>query len=195
MCKGFLKIAFLAFLLAITSACGNVQNSGSPDIERPELSLSQNGSNYFNLNELNAAQVSFLKSLPSFTKSSEMVIVGWVSKIDSFVVKNDEGDQFVLSDVTLDVERSVKGEVGRSIVIRVPGGVMNGLRFTYSFAPKFSKDERLLIFLKREQGIIYPYLMKHGKFTINEDDTIADYKLPLEGVVENISSGVEGGTM
>jgi hypothetical protein len=64
--------------------------------------------------------------------------------------------------VTIDVEESLKGSLGRTVQFVVPGGTLGRYRSLFVGAPRFAAEERVVVFLGwRAPG--YPYLLGLGQ--------------------------------
>jgi len=101
-------------------------------------------------------------------RSSDMVIVGTVSQIESASVGHEGG---ISTYVHLDVNRVIKGPAAaRTVVLREPGGVL-GERTDWVFgAPEFWVGERDLLFLSRNaDGTLQTNSLSMGKFTLGTD--------------------------
>lgn len=76
----------------------------------------------------------------------------------------------ISTTVTLSVEESLKGAVGRSsLVVTAPGGTAEGITEWVSDAPVFVNGERAVVFLKsRPQNRFEVYGSIQGKYTIHD---------------------------
>ena len=72
--------------------------------------------------------------------------------------------------VTIDVEESLKGSLGRTVQFVVPGGTLGRYRSIFVGAPQFVVQERVVVFLGW-RGPSYPYLLGLGQgvFRIAEE--------------------------
>jgi hypothetical protein len=86
--------------------------------------------------------------LETLAKNSEMIVVGKVSNVKS---EWNADKTRIHTRVTLDVGEYVKGEKpDKSLVITHLGGEVDGVGELYSNTPVFSKDEEVLIFVKKD---------------------------------------------
>ena len=82
----------------------------------------------------------------------------------------------LVTEVTIMVEEALKGDVGTSLKVEVPGGVdfnrKHPIAMTYAGAPQFSLDEEAVLFLYRpvEGANGYSVIgLSQGKFSIGRD--------------------------
>jgi hypothetical protein len=64
--------------------------------------------------------------------------------------------------VTVDVEAALKGSLGRTVQFVVPGGALGRYRSIFVGAPRFTVDERVVVFLGW-RAPSYPYLLGLGQ--------------------------------
>ena len=64
--------------------------------------------------------------------------------------------------VTIDVEESLKGSLGRTVQFIVPGGALGRYRSIFVGAPQFAVDERVVVFLGWRPPS-YPHLLGLGQ--------------------------------
>jgi hypothetical protein len=83
-------------------------------------------------------------SVAQLTQESDRVVLADVSSISSAMV----GDGMIYTYVTLDVRESWKGAAASRVVVRVPGGVVGGLRLHIPEAPRFAVGESVAVFLR-----------------------------------------------
>lgn len=95
-------------------------------------------------------------------RTSALIVVGTVRRIETLAVR----DGRILTEVTLNVDRRVKGRLrGGKVVVTAPGGRV-GDRLAYVFgAPEFTRGERVLVFLKRTaEGRLRTNALALGKY-------------------------------
>ena len=116
-------------------------------------------------NQVNVMQ----KTIEQLSDQSDMVVVGKVSEIHS---KWNKDKSRIYTDVTVAVEEFVKGsETGKTVVVTHPGGEVGGVGEWYSYAPKFTKDEEVLLFAKRDkENNLQVTKGQEGKFRITKDE-------------------------
>src|SRR5439155_17550871 len=60
--------------------------------------------------------------------------------------------------VTLDVDEYLKGDLGRAVQFRVPGGLLGRFRSIVVGAPRFAVDDRVIVFLG-SRGPMIPFIV------------------------------------
>jgi hypothetical protein len=86
--------------------------------------------------------------LEDLTKRAEVIVVGKISNVKS--VWNNEKTR-IYTKVTVDVGEYVKGEnPDRTLVITQLGGEVDGVGELYTHTPRFSKEEEVLLFVKKD---------------------------------------------
>ena len=107
--------------------------------------------------------------LDDLAKKAEAIVVGKVSSVRS--EWNKERTR-IYTKVTLDVGEYVKGDKPTStLVITQLGGEVDGVGEFYTHTPRFSKEEEVLLFVKkdkRDNFIIEGG--EQGKFKVTRDD-------------------------
>lgn len=83
----------------------------------------------------------------------------------------DDDHRIIYSYVTVRVDTAFKGMIQESeIILQEIGGRLDGY-FTYvQNAPVFVKDEKILLFLKKEDSVYRTYGMSQGKYNKKERD-------------------------
>jgi hypothetical protein len=81
-----------------------------------------------------------------------------------------EGRRSIETLVTIDVETYVKGDLGRTVTLRVPGGQMGPYRSVMLGAPTFVEGEQVVVFLAAA-GPAIPHLvgLAQGVFRVRTD--------------------------
>ena len=78
-----------------------------------------------------------------------MILTGKVAKQNSIWNKDKTR---IFTEVTVEVEEYLKGNNGtKSIVVITPGGEVGEVGELYTHMPKFSKDEDVLLFVKKDK--------------------------------------------
>lgn len=65
------------------------------------------------------------------------------------------------------VEATYRGKVGKTVVVRVPGGERDGLRLVVPGAPRFQRGDTVLMFLSRDGAEYRPIGLFQGVWTID----------------------------
>ena len=79
-------------------------------------------------------------------KASEAVVHARVSGLNSYW---DSSHRMIFTDVTLEVKRRLHGLAGAELVVRVPGGTVDGYTAEMPGAPEFDLDEEVVLFVSR----------------------------------------------
>lgn len=113
------------------------------------------------------------QSIQSTTKSlsekSDVILEGKVVKQNSAWNQNKTR---IHTEVTLEVDEYLKGNRGsKTLVVTTPGGEVGEVGELYSHMPSFSKDEEVLLFVKKDkQGESYKVTNgEEGKITLYRD--------------------------
>ncbi len=141
----------------------------------------------------------FLKAdIPTLTKMSESVVHARVVDIQS---DWNAGRTMIFTHVTLDVIRTLHGRSEDRIVVRVPGGTVDGFTVKMPGAPEFRMHDNVVAFIARWddgvprvagyfQGLSEVVLDRLGNPILRGG--VAD-GLPLSGLVRRLRPGRPGG--
>jgi hypothetical protein len=80
---------------------------------------------------------------------------GRVAALDT---TSTDGRRRIVTIVTLEVERYLKGNLGPTVQFRVPGGELGRYRSVVVGAPEFAVDDRVVVFLGA-RGPTVPYIL------------------------------------
>jgi len=125
----------------------------------------------------------------ALTESSDLIVVGKVLK-----TKAEWGvdKKRIYTNVTILVDEFVKGSQGNNyIIVSHPGGEIGEVGELYSDVPSFSKDEELILFIKKDNNSnLIINGGNSGKVSVNKDKLISgkmtvDDK-PIDSVVSKI---------
>ena len=100
---------------------------------------------------------------------ARLILIGEVTGIACY--KEDENH--VYTQVTLSVAQMIKGEREQRVVIRIPGGEFNGQVLVVEDAPSFKIEEKVVLFLKGNEGAFTVVVGFQGKFTIDKNDMVS----------------------
>ena len=120
-------------------------------------------------------------TLDELTARAESILVAEVGEIACY--KDDEGNIYTL--VTLSIEQNIKGETQQEVVIRIPGGELNGQTLWVEDAPSFQLGERTVVFLEECEGTFSVVGGFQGKFTIDSSNMV-DGDTPLSQFIDQI---------
>ncbi len=100
-------------------------------------------------------------ALGEMTERAERIFAGRCTEVATV---HDEALGQEVTVVTFEVERSLKGETGPALTLRMLGAALAGL-------PRFEVGQEVILFLRGESahGLSSPVGLDQGKFTVVED--------------------------
>ena len=105
-------------------------------------------------------------TLEQLAAQADSILVGEVTDVTYY----QEGEGNIYTQVTLSAEQTIEGETGMEVVMRVPGGKVDGLEMMVTGTPSFQLGERGVVFLDKEaEGIFTVVGGFQGKFTIDNN--------------------------
>ena len=133
--------------------------------------------------------------IQSLSKGADVILTGKVTKQNSSWNKDKSR---IYTDVTLEVEEYLKGNNrNKTLVITTPGGEVGEVGELYTHMPRFSKDEEVLLFVKKdtkdmsykvvngEEGKIALYTdKKTGEKVTSSNRKISTLKKEIKNYVE-----------
>jgi predicted phosphodiesterase len=115
--------------------------------------------------------------IESLAQRADAIVVGKVTSVRS---EWNADKTRIITKVSLDVDEYVKGEAaGKSMVITNLGGEVDGVGEWYSHAPKFTKDENVLLFVKKDSK--NNFILSGGtdaKLSVTKDDKTGERMVP-----------------
>ena len=84
----------------------------------------------------------------NLARAADAIVVATVEDLETVATRDGE----IATLVTLDVEREVKGDVGRHVTLKQPGGRLGGRTLWIAGSPRFALGERQLLFLTAHPG-------------------------------------------
>ncbi len=101
-------------------------------------------------------------------READQIVVGTVTAVQG---EWEPGFTFIRSNVTLSVERSLRGQASQQIVLRTPGGWVGGMGQQADGVATFEVGERALVFLTTwEDGTPKVLGYVQGKSRVITDD-------------------------
>ena len=99
----------------------------------------------FKISTLSQTKPTDIKNL---SVAADVILTGKVTKQNSSWNKDKTR---IYTDVTLEVEEYLKGNNGnKTLVVTTPGGEVGEVGELYTHMPRFSKDEEVLLFVKKD---------------------------------------------
>ena len=90
-----------------------------------------------------------LSEIKMLSKGSDVILTGKVAKQKSNWNKNKTR---IYTEATLQVDEYIKGNNGsNTVVVTYPGGEVGDVGELYTHMPKFSNNEEVLVFLKKDK--------------------------------------------
>ena len=120
-------------------------------------------------------------TLDELTAKAGSILIGEVTNIACY--KEAEGNIYTL--VTFSVEQTIKGEIEDEVVIRTPGGELNGQTLWVEDVPTFQLRERAVVFLEESEGVFSVVGGFQGKFSIDENNVVGG-NIPLSEFIDQI---------
>lgn len=124
-------------------------------------------------------------TLEQLTVRADSIIVGTVTNV---AYQRDTAQGYICTLVTISVENTIKGsQVSDSIVIKMLGGEVDGLRLWVEDTPNFQVSERVFLFL--EQGDVNTFRVcgwHQGKFTV-QDTRVVETNMPLRQFTSQVT--------
>lgn len=115
-------------------------------------------------------------SQEEMVKQADAVVVGKVLQVSSF---RDPSGAVILSEATIEVERTVFGEASGAVVVRTFGGTVDGYTVEAEGFPKFRNGDRVLVYLSDEVGGISQVVgYRLGEYKVLRDREGEDVAVP-----------------
>ncbi len=103
---------------------------------------------------------------PTLVDDARAIAVG---RIVSLAPQWKEGRRGIETLLTLEVDRYLKGDLGRTVTLAVPGGQMGRYRSVMPGAPSFVEGEELVLFLAGNATVPHVLGLGQGVFRILSD--------------------------
>jgi len=129
-------------------------------------------------------------SVNDLTMQSDTIVVGTVSKVDSFWL-----DQRIYTDVSISVDQIVKGDpLPAEITVRQPGGRVGDIWEWVEDTPGFAPGERTVLFLTSKGGTRFDTVGAfQGKVPVENDQAFIEGRyVPLSSLLGRVSAILEG---
>ncbi|HXH22843.1 MAG TPA: hypothetical protein VNN10_12525 [Dehalococcoidia bacterium] len=123
-------------------------------------------------------------SVEDQTDRAGLVVVGRVSSLRSRAVPGG-----IVTDVTVGVERAIKGTAGQSLTITVQGGSAGGTQLFVGGVPNFVVSERVLLFLRSASDLRLVQLWQ-SKFSLAGNEAVqleSETRMPIAVLERRIS--------
>ena len=116
--------------------------------------------------------------LEDLVKRANVIVVGKVS--GSRTYWSTDG-KLILTDYTVDVDESIKGQAQRSIAVTTIGGKIGDLELHVAGMPTFQKGENAVLFIEQSGAYQTVVGLGQGKFTVSNGEvanSVGDLAFP-----------------
>lgn len=116
-------------------------------------------------------------------KGAGKVVVATVTDVTAEFGENEFGDRLIYSQVTLEVDETLKGVHESTVVVTVEGGTVGDTTLTVSDMPGLVRGQRAVLFLDQSSGGgNVPHGRGRGVLKINPDDRVDGTSISLADV-------------
>ena len=124
------------------------------------------------------------RELPLLVRTAPNIAVG---KVRSVVSRFSAGGHTIVTEITIEVLESLKGNVGQRVTLLEPGGLVGDVLQRVSGVPSFQPDEQVLLFLEPRPAGFYR-LLEGGKWALSgaEAQPLAPLKLSIRAALEGV---------
>ncbi len=106
----------------------------------------------------------------SLVKQSDYIVRGVVTSVTSEWRENN-GQRFISSRVTIDVKETIAGTPPQPLILQMVGGKVGKDTLTIEGAPRFVEGEEHILFVKGNGQTFYPLVaIMHGQYPIKKDE-------------------------
>ncbi len=99
---------------------------------------------------------------------ADLIVTGKVIGLES--KKIDGAMTSIVTEVSIKIESTLKGEAASIISVRIPGGKTGDIGLMVPGAPVFEKDDKVLLSLEKDKSLRYRIRGFHqGRFSLMED--------------------------
>ena len=105
--------------------------------------------------------------LEDLVKKSRNIVVGKVTGTRTYW---SAGGKFILTEYTIEVGESLKGQAAREIAVTTVGGKIGDLELHVSGMPVFQTGENAVVFVEQSGAYQTVVGLGQGKFTVTNDE-------------------------
>ena len=128
------------------------------------------------------------------TRGASKVILATVVAAEAEFGENEYGDQLILTQVTVEVDETMKGAHEAGVVVTIEGGTIGDLTLDVSDMPKMTKGERAVLFLTNTpSGAYVPYRRGSSVMEVDADDNVTGTGLTLDELRAAVKSAQAAG--
>src|SRR5262245_46825420 len=101
--------------------------------------------------------------LDGLVKKSDRIVIGKVRSSRTYWSSNGK---LILTNYTIDVEETIKGQAARTLELTTIGGTIGDLTLQVTGMPVFARDENAVVFVEKTGAYSTVVGMGQGKFTV-----------------------------
>jgi len=105
--------------------------------------------------------------LEDLVKKAHTIVIGKVTASRTYWSTDKK---FILTDYTIEVDESIKGQAARTIAVTTVGGKIDDLELYVSGMPSFQKGEKAVVFVERGGAYQTVVGLGQGKFTVTNGE-------------------------
>jgi len=116
--------------------------------------------------------------LEDLVKKAQTIVIGKVTGARTYWSTDKK---FILTDYTIEIDESMKGQAARSIAVTTIGGKIDDLELYVSGMPSFQKGENAVVFVEQSGAYQTVVGLGQGKFTITNGEvanSVGDLSFP-----------------
>ncbi len=121
-------------------------------------------------------------SLTQLTTKADHIVVGEVIDMHCYEGVWQAVGPTIFTDVTLRIEEEWKGKVkAKTLTVRVPGGELaDGRRIVVSGMPKFTMNEKCLVFTRKYEGTQWVFGHMQGKYRMKVKRVVSKFGFAID---------------
>jgi len=132
--------------------------------------------------------------LVSRARGATKVILATVVAAEAEFGENEYGDQLILTQVTMEVDETMKGAHETDVVVTIEGGTIGDLTLDVSDMPKMTKGQRAVLFLTNTpSGTYVPYRRGSSVMEVDADDKVTGTGLTVDELRAAVKSAPAAG--
>ncbi|RJQ36457.1 MAG: hypothetical protein C4555_07460 [Dehalococcoidia bacterium] len=124
-------------------------------------------------------------TIDDLAEKADLVVLG---EVVSIAYQRDTETGSIYTLVTFSVRQTFKGESLPELIIRIPGGSLDGEIQQVEDAPRFAQGESAIIFLENGDAIFRVVGSFQGKFTVYNDSMVGS--IPLQEFITQVNNAI-----
>ena len=131
--------------------------------------------------------------IPERASGAQKVVIAKVTSATPGWRTNTFGDQLIVTEVSLDVEETLKGTPATQLWMDLEGGTVDGVTLRVSSLPQLSAGERAVFFLDgTPSGSHVPHLKGQGILKLDANNVVRGSSLRLDDVRRQVRGANAG---